>query len=64
MTHRPDWHDYEVEPDRIVVRREKRLETASEAVSLAVSVFLAFAITLGAICLAVLVGLALFIWGW
>jgi len=60
---RPDWHDYEVEPDRIV-RRDKRFHAACDAVSLAVSVFLAFAITLGAVCLAVLVGLALFIWGW
>lgn len=63
MTRRPDWHDYEVEPDRIV-RRDRRLDTVSEAISLAVSVFFAFAITLGAICLAVLVGLALFFWGW
>ncbi|MCG8271614.1 hypothetical protein MIC97_08875 [Aquamicrobium sp. NLF2-7] len=63
MTPRPNCHDYEVEPDRIV-RRDKRLDTVSEAISLAVSVFFAFAITLGAICLAVLVGLALFFGGW
>lgn len=62
MRHRPDCHHYEVEPDRIV-RRNKRIDTVSEAISLAVSVFLAFAITFGAICLAVLVGLALFMWG-
>lgn len=60
MTHRPDWHDYEVEPDRIV----RRNAPADNMITIAVSVFLAFAITLGAICLAVLAGLALFIWGW
>jgi len=55
--------DYEVEPDRIV-RRDSKLQTLAEAAADAIYVVIAFAVTLGAICLAVLVGLALFMWRW
>ncbi len=54
MTHRPDWHDYEVEPDRIV----RRGVSADQMISNAAVIAVAFAATLGAICVALL------IWGW
>lgn len=53
MTHRPDWHDYEVEPDRIVRRKRDQKEFWCGLV-------MACAIGLAAYSIA----FALFMWGW
>lgn len=51
MTHRPDWHNYEVEPDRIV--RRKRVPFWREALLVSAAFLAAYSIAL-----------ALFLWGW
>lgn len=51
MTHRPDWHDYEVEPDRIV--RRKRIPFWRE-----------FAFICALLLAAYSVALSVFMWGW
>ncbi|MDH4993026.1 hypothetical protein QEZ48_19615 [Aquamicrobium lusatiense] len=51
MTHRRDWHNYEVEPDRIV--RRKRVPFWREFATVCAAFLAVYSIVL-----------ALFLWGW